>query len=108
MSSKITEQDFKELLLIQIGSAVGKYVKIEDSEKSVFPGTVKRSVSWQEGNNFFSHKSLTPGTQGQKPAPAFDPQQIQEVFPIEVKSTVFLTEAEISLKNFYEGKLLAL
>jgi hypothetical protein len=102
MLSKITEQEFKDLLLVQVGSSTGNFIKIEDTERIVFPGTVKRSVSWQEGSRFFAHKSLTTGRQGQKPSPVFDHSQIQEVFPIEVKSTLFLTESEIKLRDLYE------
>lgn len=101
MSSKVTEQDFKELLLAEVGSKVGEFTKIEDTEKMVFPGTVKRSISWQEGDRFFSHKSMTTGRQGQKPSPVFNPSQINEVFPVEVKSTVYLTASEMALQEFY-------
>lgn len=107
MLSKITEPDFKELLLALVGSSIKEFIKIEDTERIVFPGTVKRSVSWQEGERFFTHKSLTAGTQGQKASPLFEPKQIQEVFPVEVKSTIFLTQAEINLRGLYEsGSLL--
>lgn len=102
MSSEITEQDFKEILVVQIGNNVGKFMKVEDTEKLVFPGTVKRSVTWQEEGHFFCHKTLTTGRQGQKPSPAFDHKNIQEVFPVEIKNTLFLTEAEIKLKSLYE------
>lgn len=107
MSSKITEQDFKDLLIAPVGSLVGTLIKIEDSERVVFPGTVKRTISWQEGNRFFSHKTMTTGRQGQKPTPVFDYKNIQEVFPIEVKNTIFLTEAEIKLRTLYDTDALA-
>lgn len=103
MSSQITEQDFKEMLVVHIGDNVDKFIKVEDSEREVFPGTVKRSLTWKEEGRFFCHKTLTTGRQGQKPSPVFDPKNIQEVFPIEVKNTVFLTEAEINLKSLYEN-----
>lgn len=89
-----------------VGSMSGTYLKIEDSERAVFSGTVKRTVSWQEGKHFYSHKTLLTSNQGQHGATEFKASQIQEVFPVEVRSTLFLTEAEINLRNFYENKAL--
>lgn len=108
MPSQVTEQDFKQLLAIAVGAACNGLIKIEDSEKQVFAGTFKRTISWQEGNRFFSHKSMVSGTHGQKENPVFDSACVKEVFPVEVKTVYFLTEEEIYLKNFYESNAVTL
>lgn len=108
MSSLVMEQDFKQLLNIPVGAVINGFIKIEDTEKRVFDGTFKRTVSWQEGTRFFSHKSMITGSHGQKENPVFDPSCIKEVFPVEVKTVFFLTEEEIYLRGFYETNAITL
>lgn len=108
MSSQVTEPDFKQLLTIPVGATINGFIKIEDSEKQVFAGTFKRTISWQEGDRFFSHKSMVTGTHGQKESPVFDSLCIKEVFAVEVTTVHFLTEEEIYLKNFYESNAITL
>jgi hypothetical protein len=108
MPSLLTEPDFKQLLAIPVGTTANGFIKIEDTEKRVFDGTFKRTISWQEGDRFFSHKSMITGTHGQKENPVFDTSCIKEVFPVEVKTVYFLTEEEIYLRNFYESNAITL
>lgn len=107
MSSKVTAEDFQALLIAPVGSVVNGVIKIEDNEKAVFAGTFKRTISWQEENRFFTHKTMVQGTHGQKEAPQFNASSVKEVFPVEITTVVFLTDEEIQLKNFYDTNSLS-
>lgn len=101
MLSNITEADFRILLSQELHTPYGAFTKIKDEETSMFGGTSGRVLVWKEGDHFFSHKSLVMRRHGQNMEPEFSPGSIQEVFPTEIVTTVYLSASQINLKEFY-------
>lgn len=103
MLSTITEQDFRILVAMKPHNTHGKFTKISEEETAMFGGTAGYLLVWQEGERFFSHKSMVWNRHGQKTFPEFNAGAVQEVFPTQIVSTVYLSASEISLQDFYHN-----
>lgn len=103
MLSTITESDFRILTSLEPHNSYGNFTKIREEETSMFGGTIGYLLVWQEGERFFSHKSMVLTRHGQKTVPEFNSSAIQEVFPTQIVSTVYLSASEISLRDFYRN-----